>query len=203
MVRIVSRLALFLLLSALMLVGSCGNWGESRPAVKPPLAPEDLSLQIVRQGLMATWTPVPGATHYTLFWGSERGEYWGFADASQSSLIVANLTPAQLYYFAVTAWNDKGESTYSSERPFVYDTDKTHAGEYVAKARQAMADGWYFDAQAYVSAAIRLDPDNPEAHRFRAILHEQMQRSGLARDDQTEVDTLRNKKALSAHRFNG
>jgi hypothetical protein len=202
-VRIVSRLALVLLLSAQMLVVSCGNWGERRPAMKPPLAPEELSLRIVSQGLLASWTPAPGATHYTLFWGTERGEYWGFTDASQCSLIVANLSPAQLYYFAVTAWNEKGESNYSPERPFVYDNDKTHAGEYVSRARQAMADGWYADAQAYVSAALRLDPDNAEAQRFRAILHEKMQRSGLARDDHSEADKLTKKKALSADRFKG
>ena len=203
MVRIVSRLVFVLPLLAVVLVASCGNWGERRPVTRPPMAPEELSLRIVPQGLMASWSQVPGATHYTLFWGTERGEYWGFADASQHSLIVANLTPAQLYYFAVTAWNGKGESIYSPERPFVYDNDKTHAGEYVSKARKAMADGWYADAQAYLAAAIRLDPNNPEAHRFRAILREKMHRSGLARDDHSEADRLTKEKAPSGHQFSG
>jgi len=201
-VRIGWRLALVFLLLAQMLVASCGNWGDRRPATKPPLAPEELSLRIVAQGIMASWTPVAGATRYTLFWGTERGDYWGFADASQSSLIVANLNQEQLYYFAVTAWNERGESNYSRELPFVYDNDKTHAGEYVSRARQAMADGWYADALAYVAAAIRLDPDNPEAHRFRAIL-QKMHQSDLARDDHSEVDRLTKEKALSAQRFNG
>jgi hypothetical protein len=65
------------------------------------------------------WEVSDGATGYKLYYGFESRQYefvidnWRFTQAT-----VANLDDDRTYYFAVTAYNDYGESDFSKEIVF-------------------------------------------------------------------------------------
>ena len=65
--------ALLLLLS-LSLLASCGS-SQGTGKLGPPQAPREVKLNLVPEGLEVSWDTISGATHYTVFWGTENGEY--------------------------------------------------------------------------------------------------------------------------------
>jgi tetratricopeptide (TPR) repeat protein len=154
-------------------------------------------VELVPEGLHLSWTPVSGASHYTIFWGSEPGQYINCADASGHEVMITSPARGELYACAVTAWNARGESQYSKEALCVYDTDEHAAPKYLSKAKDLMGQGELEQAQAYLSAAIRLQPEKVEAYKLRASVYEKMHAFDLAKLDQEVAVKLSRRKTAS------
>jgi tetratricopeptide (TPR) repeat protein len=152
---------------------------------------------MIDRGLEISWKCVPGSTHHTLFWGFERGDYRNMANSNTCSAIIVGLKKGDLYYFAATSWNARGESGYSREQAFVYDDEPGRAGVYLGKGSESMRKGLFAEAHAYFSAAIRLDPENPEAYRQRATLHEKLNQTEFASQDYQMAEKIFKKRPLS------
>jgi tetratricopeptide (TPR) repeat protein len=195
--------ALALAVLVLLLLTSCGSIGGSPASRKAPPPPHNVQVKQVPAGLQISWTCVQGAAKYTVFWGFDRGEYRGMVDSDNCAVILAGLHKGELYYLSVTAWNGKGESAFSQEQAFVYEDDPKKAAAYLSKGYALLRDGLYVDAQAYLSAVIRLDPQNADAYHYRAMLHEKTSRSDLARADHAMAERLNKRKPLSEGRASG
>jgi hypothetical protein len=62
------------------------------------------------------WDGVVGATGFTLYWGSQTGNYTNFVSiGTAQSLVIANLNVGATYFFAVTAHDVSTESAKSNE----------------------------------------------------------------------------------------
>jgi tetratricopeptide (TPR) repeat protein len=143
------------------------------------------------------WDRVPHATHYTVFWGPEEGNLRDLADAYSSSVVISGLRRGTLYSFAVSSWNERGESDLSPESVLVFDNEPQNATAHVAKGNELMREGALVDAYAYLTVAIRLDPDSAEAYRIRALLNEKLNRLDSAQKDYAMAEKLYNKKPMS------
>ncbi len=194
--RIRESVLIAIVLSHLVLL-SCSSSVNQGSAQEAPPAPTQVRLAIVAQGLEVAWDPVPGANHYTLFWGTERGEYRSLVNCNGPAVVLSGLNREQLYFLAVTAWNQSGESNFSKEQILVYDDGSGRPETYLAKGHDLMNNGYYAGAHAYFSAAIRLDPANLQAYQSRAMLHEKINRPDLAREDEAMAQRLFKKKRIS------
>ncbi len=190
--------ALLLLLS-LSVLASCGP-SQGADKLGPPESPREIKVSIVPQGLEVSWDEVSGATHYTVFWGTENGKYDRLFAASDNRLMITGLGKGELYTVAVTSWNQNGESDYSPEAVVVYDDDPRSATAYLAKGNELLAQGSLNLADAYLSAAIRLDPDSAKAYRSRALLNEKMNRPEPARNDLAAAERLIKQQKVSLRR---
>lgn len=152
---------------------------------------------MVPEGLNFIWSPVPGAERYTLFWGKEREQYSGLLDVSCCSMKVGGFEQGQLYSFAVTAWNEHGESELSGEEVFIYDDDPKRAAHYIAQGHELLKMGRFRDAHTYFDTAIRLDPDSAYAYQSRAVLYEKVNRPRLAKQDYAKAQELLKKRPLT------
>ncbi len=197
LVRRMCLISVLGLIIAQCLLTSCSSVGKSSGPIKPPPPPESVRVRAVEQGLEVSWKCVPGSTHHTLFWGHEHGDYRNMANSNSCSAIIIGLKKGDLYYFAVSSWNARGESGYSREQAFLYDDKPERAGIYIGKGSESMHKGLYPEAHAYFSAAIRLDPENPEAYRQRATLHERLNQTELARQDYQMSEKIYKKRPLS------
>lgn len=189
-------LALLLLLCSLLSVASCVGWNNagSTSAAVPPAG---LRVEQGPEGLHLYWKPVSGASHYTVFWGTEPGHYRSCANSPANAAIIASPSKGELYAFAVTSWNARGESNYSKEVLFVSNDDEHNAPKYLSKGREFMAAGQLQEAQAYLSAAIRLQPGKAEGYQLRASLYEQMREFDLAKTDRSVAEKLFRHKTAS------
>jgi len=198
--RGVVRSAVTIIIVLLPLVlGSCTDSGVTGLG-RPPRPPQNVSVEIVEEGAKVSWNFVPGATHYTVFWGPTRKDYRGMADCQMPSLLITGLRPGKLYALAVSSWNHAGESDFSREEVFVYDNGKGSPTAHLAKGSQLMREGYFSEAHAYITAAIRLDPRLADAYRLRAALHEQLNEPDLARQDYAKADKLFNGNRISLRR---
>lgn len=161
---------------------------------KVPDPPANVQIQVVRDGVQVFWDCIPAVTHYTVFWGTERDHYVSLVNAENCAVTLAGLKKGRFYSFAVTAWNQQGESDYSREAAVVYDDDPGRASEYLEKGNDLMEQGMYADAHLYLSAAIRLDPQNAAAYRRRGLLYERTNQSALAREDYRRAERLLSQK---------
>jgi tetratricopeptide (TPR) repeat protein len=143
-----------------------------------------------------TWECVPEAHFYTVFWGTERGDYRGTVNSDSCSVLLQGMEKEKIYYFAVTAWNQAGESMFSNEQVLVYDNNAQNSEKHVATGNELMQRGRLRDAHAYFSAAILCDPENVMAYRYRAMLYESISRSDLAKQDYATAETIQ-KKAIA------
>lgn len=171
--------------------------GDTVGPGKPPASPENLQVQVVEGGLEIWWKSVPGATHYTVFWGTESGQYRSMANSATSFVLISDLINGDLYHIAVTSWNARGESNYSAEQTVVYDTNPARTDIYLAKGNEAMRLGLTNEAHAYFCASIRLDPENANAYRSRAVLYEAINWNELARKDYMTAEELEKNRAVS------
>jgi len=171
--------------------------GDTAGPRKPPTEPDNVQVRVNESGLQILWGNVPGATHYTVFWGTESGQYRGMGNCATNSALISDLIMEDLYYVAVTSWNARGESNYSREQTAVYDTNPARAGIYVAKGNDAVKRGLANQAHAYFCAAIRLDPENVDAYRSRAVLYEKTNRTELASKDHKMAEKLQKDRAVS------
>jgi hypothetical protein len=193
-------LAVLLMLSQ-MVLAACGLTGGQSSAGTTPSAPDDVRVEGARGGLRVTWAAVPGASHYTVFWGTERGRFRYLADSKQNDVLLANVRKGELYSLAVTSWNEHGESSFSDEILYVYDDPgSSRAAVHLAKGKELARQGLFKDALAHLSAAIRLDPNNGEAYRSRARLCERMGKTESARNDYAEAKRLFGRKPISLKR---
>jgi hypothetical protein len=181
---------------------SCGGPKSEQLVGDPPNPPVDLMVDQVSEGVRVSWKPTETATQYTVFCGSESGMYRNLFNARECSLVIGNFHDGNLYTFAVTAWNENGESQFSREEALVYDRDRKRAASHYQRGSTLMAQGSHQQAYAYLNAAIRLDPDNAEAYRTRALLNEKLNRQDLAGKDRALAEQLHNKKLVSLHQNN-
>lgn len=181
---------------AVMAVASCGtgtNSGGTKAAVPPP----SIQVDEVPQGVRIKWPAVKNALYYTVFWGSTPTEYRSFANSPNCSAIISGLNKGEMHCFAVTSWNERGESDYSKEAIYVYDEEPARWPEHLAKGKELMANGLYPEAHAYISAAIRMEPGRADAYKSRALLYEKMEEPTLAKKDHVRAEKLSNRKTAS------
>jgi len=114
-------------------------------------------------------------------------------------VIISGLDKGELYCFAVTSWGERGESDYSKEVMYVYDDDPSRSSQHLAKGNEMMASGLYPEADAYISAAIRLQPQSADAYKSRAQLYERMDEPELAKKDSVMAEKLSSRKTASLH----
>jgi len=188
------NLLILLALGTLFILSSCSRSSTADMPIAPPGAPANVQLEVAKEGVQVSWDCIPGVTHYTVFWGTDRDHYRNLTNAETCSLTLAGLKKGRFYAFAVTAWNQQGESDYSREAAVVYDDDPGRAPEYVEKGNDLMERGLYTDAHLYFSAAIRLDPQNAGAYRRRGLLYERTNQSSLAREDYRRAERLLSQK---------
>ncbi|MEJ2717069.1 MAG: hypothetical protein P8182_08005 [Deltaproteobacteria bacterium] len=199
-----------LLLVLIMIVGASCSQSVTGGAVEgPPDPPKNLKADIVDRGIHLSWDCVPGASFhlswdcvpgasfYTVFWGSERDEYRNLVNAQDCSATLVGLRKNEFYAFAVTAWNQHGESNYSQGAEVIYDDDPGRADYYLVMGNDRMKRGHYKSALTYFSTAIRLAPDSPQAYQRRALLYEKTKRSDLAKQDYQMAEKLLKRKPLS------
>jgi Tfp pilus assembly protein PilX len=94
-------------------------------------------VSVVPAGLEVSWDRISGATHYTVFWGTENRKYDRLYAVSDNRLLITNLGKGQLYRVAVTSWNQNGESDYSPEAVVAYDDDPRRATAHLDDKRPA------------------------------------------------------------------
>lgn len=186
-----------LLLLIMILVVSCSQSVTGGAPEKPPTPPKNLKVSIVDQGVHVSWDCVPGVSFYTVFWGTDREEYRNLVNSKECSATLVGLRKNEFYAFAVTAWNQRGESDYSHGAEVIYDDDPTRADHYVAQGNQQMKKGQYRNALTYFSTAIRLAPDSAHAYQRRALLYEKTSRTDLAKQDYQMAEKLLKRKPLS------
>ncbi len=197
LIQRVPALLVCLMFSMNLLLASCSSVGDTAMPRNPPPAPENVQVRVDEGGLQIFWRNVPGATHYTVFWGPKSGQYRSLANCDTNSALISDVIKGDLYYVAVTSWNARGESNYSQEHTVVYDTNPARAGIYVAKGNDSMKRGLTNQAHAYFCAAIRLDPENADAYRSRAALYEIINWNELARKDLQTAEKLQKNRTVS------
>jgi tetratricopeptide (TPR) repeat protein len=163
----------------------CGCSTQTKLVEKPPVPPVAVRPAIVSQGLAASWDAAPGATHYTLFWGKDKGEFSHFVDVDQCYGVITGLSKGEVYHLAVTAWNNLGESDYSALTSVVYDDSQENAPRHLARGDSLVKQGRFEDAETYYSAAIRLSPADAEAYRKRGELY---RRIGKVENAQRDIE---------------
>jgi hypothetical protein len=100
----------------LLMQAGCVFQSAKDPARQTPTAPARVEIKQVDDSIEISWTRVPGAVRYTVFWGTESRDYKGLASSNSCSLILKGLNKGETYRFAVTSWNQVGESPYSEEK---------------------------------------------------------------------------------------
>ena len=115
-------------------VDEYGNWSKARdagdwgtfstiPAVpEVPIPPTNLSASYdaTNGWNWIAWSPVPGATSYKLYWGTEPGvtkdsEYGGEIFPPSAQFSHTGVVPGWTYYYRVCSVNDASESDLSDE----------------------------------------------------------------------------------------
>ena len=190
-------LAIFLVLIVPLVLIACSGSGKTATGGVPK-APVVLATQVSCQGIEISWDAVPGASHYTVFWGTSPGDYRSMANSNANSVVLCGLQKEQMYYLAVTSWNEFGESNYSGEQFLLYDDEAQNSLKYLAKGEELLQKGYFYDAKVYFSAAISCDPENGEAYQRRAVVHERISRSDLAKEDYARAESIFRKKVSTA-----
>lgn len=68
------------------------------------------------EALMLAWDPSERATGYKVYYGTASQVYDTILDVGAvTSVVISDLVPGQVYYFAATAYNAAGESGFSNE----------------------------------------------------------------------------------------
>lgn len=193
------RCGIFLLVVVVLALSvGIGKSDRKSAELKIPAAPADLIIEQTDDGLIAKWNPSLGASSYTLFWGSEKGEFRRMFETKETAVLLKSLDTGKFYNFAVTASNSSFESSFSPEKFYVHDTDPTNVNEHMSLAKSLMEQDRNHEAMAYLAAAIRLDPKNAESYRTRASLFEKVGRRQEARKDLHMAETLFSKTQLTS-----
>ena len=199
--RALKKSSVFILIGLFVVLVVTVSFGKpSRQIVdtKKPFAPSGFSVEQSEDGLLASWHPSAGAKSYTLFWGTDQGEYRKMFTTGETAVLLKGFESGQIYNFAVTASNDSYESDFSNEFFFVYDDAPRNSMDHVAKAKDLMDDRRHTEALAFLNTAIRLDPENPESYRTRAMLLESLGKKDEARNDFKKSETLFGNKQMTS-----
>jgi tetratricopeptide (TPR) repeat protein len=159
-----------------------------------PHPPKNVQVIPCEHGLSVTWDPVPKATHYTVFWGTDPARFRHLSNTRTCSVRIPGLRRGRKYSVAVTAWNQRGESDFSRKKRVVFDYDPSMWPHYVSLGVKAMERGRFEDAEAYFNAAVQLVPDNPQVYLSRSRFYKKIARSDLARRDARSAEEIRKKK---------
>ncbi len=189
--------AYLLILPLIMLIVSCTYQSGTEVSKAKAKAPKNIEVTCTDRGVSLEWAPVKDACKYTVFWGHTKGEYRGIVNTKENSIEFEGLKKGELYILAVTSWNATGESNYSEPVMIVFDDNSAKAGVHLSKANQLRAKGRFAEAHAYYCAAIRLNPQNPDAYRDRAQLYTQISRPDLAKNDNANAEKLYKAKPFS------
>ena len=177
---------ILILLSTLAGLTSCGGSNGGPVSAVPPNPPGDLHFEVVDQGLLVSWKPVPGASKYSLFWGPEKYDFRRIVETSTPAVLIKGIENGTLNYFAATACSAYAESRFSSQEPYVYDTDPKNAPIHMQQALRLENRGHLGEALVYLSVAIKLDSENAYLYRKRAQLRELL---GLTKEAKKDLDT--------------
>ena len=92
------------------------NVGSAIEYLKGILPAPVMSLTVGGTSATASWTSVPSATSYTLYWDpvSAHSSDWGGKIPMGTKTTATGILPAGSYYTAVRAFNDAGSSDYSN-----------------------------------------------------------------------------------------
>ena len=94
---------------------------EGTPQAAPPAPPGDLALKAGNNRITLRWDPVPGATHYTLYWKNSAGVSTDIdtSDAHITHVVSPFVHPGldngQTYFYRLVAENTQGTSDASTE----------------------------------------------------------------------------------------
>ncbi len=100
---------------------AAGEGEPSRGAATPATltAPMNITADAGRERVTLTWSPVMGATSYTIFYGTSQGiaktNFVKKIDNQHSPCVVRDLKNGARYYFRVAGNNEKGEGPLSRE----------------------------------------------------------------------------------------
>ena len=166
--------------------------------VKKPSAPSGFVVEESGDGLLASWHPSPGAKSYTLFWGTDKGEFRKMFPTTETSVLMKGFESGHLYNFAVTATNDSYESDFSTELFYLIDDKPKNSMEHIARAKDLIVDKRHNEALAFLNTAIRLDPNNPESYRTRGMLWEKLGEKEQAKQDFKKSETLFGHKQMTS-----
>ena len=84
-------------------------------AAGPPTAPTLFVPSPADQAVRLSWTPVEGATAYSIKFGTEAGQYLSRVEVGAlTAYTITTLTNGKEYHFVVVASNNKGESKDSN-----------------------------------------------------------------------------------------
>jgi hypothetical protein len=177
---------ILILLSTLVGLASCGGSSGLAVSAVPPNPPGDLHFEVVDEGLLVSWKPVPGASNYSLFWGPEKFDFRRIVETSTPAVLIKGIENGDLNYFAATARSAHAESRFSSQEPYVYDIDPKNAPIHMQQALRLENRGNLGEALLHLSVAIKLDSENPYLYRKRAQLRELI---GLTKEAKKDLDT--------------
>ncbi len=183
-----------LLLSSFFLM-SCGTSGNTNS--KKIEAPKQVSVDSTQGGIRVNWKPVPDAIGYTVFWGSEKGEFRNMASTKDCGALIEKVQNGEVYCVAVTSWGKTGESNFSEEKIVVFDHQVHRSSFHLSRATELVSKGSYDDAEAHFNAAIKLNPGNASAYKERGALHQKMQRHDLAKKDFETARKIHESKSVS------
>ncbi len=107
-------------LAAALAASGCSSSSSNTPPANPPAAPAQLVVSAQANQVLLQWTPVAGATTYSIYYATSPGVKHGTGTAITGvrtpPRAVAGLTNGTAYYFVVTAVGPGGESVESPER---------------------------------------------------------------------------------------
>ena len=107
-----------LLLAACLGAAACSGGAGGKGGTGAPAAPSGVQAQPGPARITLSWSEVPGATGYRIYWSLEPGVSPATAaviPGAQSPHVHLGLTPWQAYHYRVAAVNASGEGTLSAE----------------------------------------------------------------------------------------
>lgn len=114
------------LLALLFLVSACGKGGEGGKMAKEsgttsavPTAPTGITAVSGKDRITVKWQPSQGAASYIIYYGAKPGaekmQGEKITDITETSYEHIGVKRNAMYYYVVTAVNESGESTASTE----------------------------------------------------------------------------------------
>ncbi|ACL69174.1 glycosyl hydrolase [Halothermothrix orenii] len=172
----------------------------------PPVEPNLNSATAGDGEVSLSWDSVSGVTGYNLHYGTSSGSYSVTIDVGNStSYTVTGLNNNTTYYFAVTAYNDNGESGYSNELSATPQAESSddHGAEYVSPTEALfwVDDGGDPSTQDYGWVIVYIGPD-PSTSLHEKPGYHMSYNSSLDRWEYTKADMHDNDGNPWEYQFN-